>query len=396
MRLLTLVVLACAVTAGAAADRTRRQASCRDYARRSGTCGAIQQCPALFSLISNGRRPSSQEVQNIRRSRCRVGPGPFMVCCARTSAPPRDSGGFTSRPTISAGYNGAPEQHPNRAILDAGQACGLNIANRIVGGTEVPIGKYPWVALLGYTSPRTPQTQYLCGGSLISRQHVLTAAHCVAGVAPLQLTTVRLGEHEIGRATDCQEQPGDAPICNSPEDFRVSTIMVHSGFNLRVPQRQRSNDIALLKLDRPVTEGFFISKVCLPFGDIGRRNLAGVSMMAAGFGRTGPQDTAPSSSVLLEVTLPGVDQQSCAATIRNLQGNLGPQQLCAGGQQGRDSCGGDSGGPLMLADRFSRGPPYSLVGIISFGNRFCGNGGVPSVNTRVSEYLNWILDRLDD
>ena len=42
------------------------------------------------------------------------------------------------------------------------------------------------------------------------------------------------------------------------------------------------------------------------------------------------------------------------------------------------------------------GPPYTLVGIVSFGAKRCGEGGIPSINTRVSEYLNWILDRVDD
>ena len=59
----------------------------------------------------------------------------------------------------------------------------LNIGTRIVGGEEVPIGAYPWLALLGYTSPKDNETdiQWWCGGSLIGEEYVLTAAHCVIG-----------------------------------------------------------------------------------------------------------------------------------------------------------------------------------------------------------------------
>ncbi|XP_037093259.1 CLIP domain-containing serine protease 14D-like [Pollicipes pollicipes] len=381
MRLLSLLVAACALVSGSAAARTRRQSgpsACQDFAKRNGTCGIIQDCPPLYRLVANGRRPTGEEISNLRRSQCGERGRRLLVCCATESG----DGPFT----------GPPEQHPNRAVLESGKACGLNFAGRIIGGTEVPLGKFPWVALLGYTEAPSEEVRYECGGTLIGRQYVLTAAHCVSGLPfGFQLKTVRLGEHDLSQPIDCQNSATGERVCNvPPQDFTVVKAIVHEDYD--VPARFM-NDIALLKLDRPVIEGNFVSKVCLPFGDVGRQNFTGVNLTVAGFGRTGPTVVSSKSDVLLEVRVPGVDQEACGDTVRQLNGTLGPQQICVGGETGRDSCRGDSGGPLVWSA--VSGPPYSLIGVVSFGFIHCGFPGVPSVNTRVSEYLNWILDRVD-
>ena len=70
-------------------------------------------------------------------------------------------------------------------------------------------------------------------------------------------------------------------------------------------------------------------------------------------------------------------------------------QVCAGGETGKDSCKGDSGGGLLLSD--IRGdevsPPWYLIGVVSFGSKYCGNGK-PGVYTRVSHYKEWIEKNL--
>ena len=72
-------------------------------------------------------------------------------------------------------------------------------------------------------------------------------------------------------------------------------------------------------------------------------------------------------------------------------------QLCAGGQHGRDSCNGDSGGPLMGPDVDETGDArwYSL-GVVAFGPVKCGQAGWPGVYTRVAHYMPWILDTIRD
>ena len=65
-------------------------------------------------------------------------------------------------------------------------------------------------------------------------------------------------------------------------------------------------------------------------------------------------------------------------------------QMCAGGVTGKDSCKGDSGGPLMYED----GRTYEVIGIVSFGPVPCGMEGVPGVYSKVWEYLDWIRSNI--
>lgn len=75
--------------------------------------------------------------------------------------------------------------------------------------------------------------------------------------------------------------------------------------------------------------------------------------------------------------------------------NIKATQLCAGGVKGQDSCGGDSGGPLMYPGSYGKlGVRYVQRGIVSFGSKRCGIGGFPGVYTNVAYYMNWILDNM--
>lgn len=55
----------------------------------------------------------------------------------------------------------------------------MRIDSRILNGTDVSFGIYPWMALLEYKKFADDSTHFGCGGALITPQYVLTAAHCV-------------------------------------------------------------------------------------------------------------------------------------------------------------------------------------------------------------------------
>lgn len=86
--------------------------------------------------------------------------------------------------------------------------------------------------------------------------------------------------------------------------------------------------------------------------------------------------------------------KKCAA-IYNKSVPVTEKQLCAGGVEGKDSCSGDSGGPLQFVGQpTSGGLSYIQYGLVSFGPRQCGTNGRPGVYTKVGHYMEWILNTM--
>lgn len=71
------------------------------------------------------------------------------------------------------------------------------------------------------------------------------------------------------------------------------------------------------------------------------------------------------------------------------------KQLCAGGKENKDSCPGDSGGPLQSAAFVFDDIRYVQYGVVSFGPKYCGLDGFPGVYTKVASYMKWILDTIE-
>lgn len=117
---------------------------------------------------------------------------------------------------------------------------------RIIGGDETDPGEFPWTVSVKLNG------QPICGGSLIERSWILTAAHCVVGYNPKNLT-VRLGAYRIKDSSETQTV-----------DLPVSMFIVHRDYSM---PRPFSNDIALLKMSEPVEFTDFILPICLPTED---------------------------------------------------------------------------------------------------------------------------------
>uniref|UniRef100_A0A1B6CLR2 Peptidase S1 domain-containing protein n=1 Tax=Clastoptera arizonana TaxID=38151 RepID=A0A1B6CLR2_9HEMI len=127
-------------------------------------------------------------------------------------------------------------------------------------------------------------------------------------------------------------------------------------------------------------------------GTLMNHDHAGEIMDVAGWGvmdiATGEQST-----VLKTLKVPVFTDLECKETFSHLA-VIGKEQLCAGGVVGHDSCSGDSGGPLMKVFHIDNYPKYYLIGVVSFGAKYCGETDKPGVYIRVSYFVKWILDNI--
>lgn len=90
-----------------------------------------------------------------------------------------------------------------------------------------------------------------------------------------------------------------------------------------------------------------------------------------------------------------VPLQNCSKTYKHLK-NIGVEQICVGGEKGKDSCSGDSGGPMQKAFSFrDKGPRYFAMGVVSVGAKRCGKFSTPAIYTNVTYYIPWILKNLN-
>ncbi|XP_021561668.1 kallikrein-6 isoform X3 [Carlito syrichta] len=217
--------------------------------------------------------------------------------------------------------------------------------NKVVQG-EPCENSHPYQAAL-YTAGHL-----LCGGVLIHREWVLTAAHCRK-----QNLQVYLGKHNLRQRESFQEQSS------------VVQAVTHPGYD----PATHDQDIMLLHLARPAR----LSEHIQPLPLERDCSASHTSCHILGWGKTADgifPDTIQCARVHL------VPREKCELAY---PGQITQNMVCAGDEKhGKDSCQGDSGGPLVCGDR--------LRGLVSWGNIPCGSKEKPGVYTNVCRYFSWI------
>lgn len=230
------------------------------------------------------------------------------------------------------------------------QATALNaptIAERgsdIVGGQETDITEVPYQVNFRLGG------QNNCGGTILNKDTILTAAHCTYG----------------SRASDFSVAVGSSDA-NGGKVYKVSKFYQHPKFVYKT----LDYDVSILKLSTPLTFG----KGIQPVGGIADKEPAvGTLALVSGWGSLTERPSYPDT--LQSVQVPVIARDKCASLYKKYNDKVTTRMICAAySEGGKDSCSGDSGGPLVVNNK--------SVGIVSWGEG-CGRSDAPGVYTNVA------------
>ncbi|XP_069503750.1 complement factor D-like [Ambystoma mexicanum] len=224
---------------------------------------------------------------------------------------------------------------------------------RILGGAQTEPNLRPYMASIQVNETHE------CGGLLITPQWVLSAAHCLPE-SNYSTLRILLGAHSL-----TEPEP-------HKQYFQIQKQVAHPNYTTS----NNHNDILLLQLNETATLGPAVN--VFPYEREDTDVQPDTMCRVAGWGMISLTGRRPDK--LNEVQVPVIARETC--NRRDQYANeLTKNMLCAGARR-KDSCEGDSGGPLICGEK--------AVGIVSYGNRKCGNSKKPGIYTRISAYTSWI------
>ncbi|MBU6376402.1 MAG: serine protease [Bdellovibrionales bacterium] len=237
------------------------------------------------------------------------------------------------------------------------------ITGLIVGGEDAQPGEFPFIV-----SIQSKSDFHFCGGSLIDKRWVLTAAHCVSAGDETGIKVVA-GLHEQG-------------VLKGAQTIEVSRIIQHPLNG--TTSSSYDYDYALMELK----EDAAFDPVPLNSQEISipDQESAAPASITAGWGTL--KESGNVAKTLQKVTVPLVSKKNCSAAY---PGDITDRMICAGLKAGgKDSCQGDSGGPLLVLDSQDR---PSLAGVVSWGVG-CARPKKYGVYSKVNAEIDWIRNTI--
>ncbi|XP_028034820.1 brachyurin-like [Bombyx mandarina] len=240
--------------------------------------------------------------------------------------------------------------------------------SRIVGGVPAVAGQYPFKAgligdIIGFDGVS------VCGGSLIHPSKVATAAHCWND-----------GENQAWRFTVVL---GSSLLFSGGTRLASSVVVAHPDWNPNLFK----NDVAVIYLTYEVETSSIIAPIALPSGPELFENFKGEAAIAIGFGITSNDNGIASNQFLSHVRLTVISNNICNLVFPFI---LQTSNICTSGFGFIGTCGGDSGGPLII---YRNNEPI-LIGIASFGSALGCEIGLPSVYSRATSYVDFFNQHL--
>ncbi|XP_017273787.1 serine protease 27 [Kryptolebias marmoratus] len=238
--------------------------------------------------------------------------------------------------------------------------------DRIVGGVDATKGSWPWQVEIQKSG------NHACGGTLITNDWVLSAAHCFPNPSDVASYDIYVGRYQLNGFNQHESH------------HTVSRVVVPSDY----VEPHNGKDVALVQLSPSVTWSNYARPVCLPASN----TLFPADMVCyvTGWGHIRENAPLEGFGTLQEVQVPIISQSSCQQmyqTDPTEQVDILSDMICAGYQEGgKDSCQGDSGGPLVC--QMVNGT-WVQAGVVSFGLG-CANKNSPGVYTRLTSYSDFI------